>query len=276
MLSRLARAFRGLFAAVPGDPDRQAGEYWRMSAGDERLRDQSHWCGSGRWQRDRWMEYGEFHRRLLEERFRRFAGDGFPASGGGPALEWGCGGGALTRILCERFPLVYGVEISAPTLHECDRQLKRLGHRNFRGIPIPAGHPEAVLEAVTPGSLDFLLSIAVFQHFPSRAYTARVLRVARALLRDGGLAFLQMRYSDGSDKYRTKEEEGAYADHVLTMTSFAFEGFRALLEDAGLDVLEASRDLDGKEENHGYFLVRKGGDLSGGNFSAKQGFRPHS
>ncbi len=263
MLSLLRRTIRRLYQAGPDDPGREAGRYWRMSANDDRIRDQSHWCGSGRWERERWMEHGEFQRGLLEERFRRFAaaGTAFPP-GDAHALEWGCGGGALTRILCERFSRVYGVEISNATLLECKRQMERLGHRNFSGAVIAAEHPESTLDVVPAGSVDFILSIAVFQHFPSRAYTGRVLRVMETLLRDGAFAFLQMRYSDGSDRYRTKEGEGSYATHVITMTSFPFRDFQNLLEDAGLNVLEAARDLDGRQENHGYFFIRKRGGLS--------------
>ncbi|PKN33026.1 MAG: hypothetical protein CVU61_15605 [Deltaproteobacteria bacterium HGW-Deltaproteobacteria-19] len=258
MIPWLKRALRRACTAESDDPDREAGHYWRMSADDDRIRDQSHWCGSGRWERERWMEHGEFHKRLLEDRFRRHASPPREAQ----ALEWGCGGGALTRILCERFSRVYGVDISGATLRECSRQMNRLGHRNFRDAPIAAEHPESVLKSVPAGSVDFILSIAVFQHFPSRAYTMRVLQVMETLLRDGALAFLQIRYSDGSDRYRTKEGEGSYAAQVITMTSFPFQVFRNLLDDAGLYVLEASRDLDGKDENHGYFFIRKGGGLS--------------
>ncbi len=275
MFSWLARTLRWVSAREPGDPNREAGAYWRMSAGDDRLRDQSHWCGAGRWQRERWMEHGEFNRRLLEDRFRRFATFPFPQSpGDGRALEWGCGGGALTRVLCERFARVYGVEISDATLDECSRQMQRLGHRNLEGVLIPAEDPEAVRNAVPAGSLDFILSVAVLQHFPSRAYTARVLRVMAELLRNGAFAFLQMRYSDGADRYRAREGEGSYAAHVITMTSFPFEEFRELLEDAGLAVLEAARDLDGKDENHGYFFVRRRGGLSAGDFSDTERNRP--
>ncbi|NPU86006.1 MAG: class I SAM-dependent methyltransferase [Syntrophaceae bacterium] len=263
MISWLTQAFRRVCRAEPDDPGREAGQYWRMSANDDRIRDQSHWFGSGRWERERWMEHGEFHRRLLEDRFRRFAAAGNPfPSGETQALEWGCGGGALTRILCERFDRVYGVEISGATLRECSRQMERLGHRNFIDSLVAAEHPESVLETVPAGSVDFILSVAVFQHFPSRAYTIRVLRVMETLLRSGAFAFLQMRYSDGSDRYRTKEGEGSYAAHVITMTSFPFQAFRDLLEEAGLDVLEASCDLDDRNENHGYFFIRKGGGLS--------------
>jgi hypothetical protein len=84
-----------------------------------------------------------------------------------------------------------------------------------------------------------------------------------------------MRYSDGSDRYRAKEGEGSYAAHVITMTSFPFDAFPEFLGDAGLDVLEASRDLDGKGENHGYFFLRKGGGLPAGDFSGKESARPN-
>lgn len=263
VVSWLMRAFRRMYRAGPDDPGREAGRYWRMSADDDRIRDQSHWCGSGRWEQERWMEYGEFHRGILEERFRRFAAAGTPfPPGDSQALEWGCGGGALTRILCERFSRVSGVEISGATLRECRHKMERLGHRNFRDTLIAAEHPESILDIVPAGTVDFILSIAVFQHFPSRAYTMRVLRVMETLLRDGAFAFLQMRYSDGSDRYRTKEGEGSYATHVITMTSFPFQDFRNLLEDAGVNVLEEARDLDARQENHGYFFVRKGGCLS--------------
>ncbi len=53
--------------------EKDAGLYWNLSRHDERVQDQSHWAGSARWPRKRWLEYGEFNFGLVENFFRQFA-----------------------------------------------------------------------------------------------------------------------------------------------------------------------------------------------------------
>ncbi len=238
---------------MTGRLEKEAGLYWNLSRHDERVQDQSHWAGSARWPREKWIEYGEFNAGLLE----RFLKGHASAEGLGSqtALDWGCGGGANMRALCRRFLRVIGVDISRPTLEECARQLSRCGCSSFRTVLCDATRPQDVLEAVGRDAVDLFFSVAVFQHFPSKAYTKDVLDVAAALLREGGHGLVQVRYFDGSEKLRQKESD--YAGNVIYMTSFTTEEFSALLAGAGFTLLASERDLDGLNEHHEYFFFRK-------------------
>ena len=245
---------RGYFCA---DPEKAAGSYWGLSARDERIQDQAHWCGVMRWPRERWMEYGDFYVDYALGLLERFSGRTYADSlGRMRALEWGCGGGANVRCLCRAFARVYGLDISADTLDACARQMKNCGLSNFTPVIIPVEDPLAVLRSVPPASVDFILSIAVFQHFPSKAYAQRVLHAFKALLKEDGRALIQVRYFDGSEKYRQKD--GDYAKNVITMTSFTFQEFSMHLRQAGLKLLHSEKDIEREGLCHEYYFVGQG------------------
>ena len=236
--------------------EKDAGLYWSLSRHDERVQDQSHWADSARWPRQRWLEYGELNFGLVEKFFRQFAPS--EAAGGfasKTALDWGCGGGANMSALCRYFRRVVGVDISQPTLDECARQLNRGGLSNFEAVLVDAARPRQVLDRVGRETVDFFFSVAVFQHFPSKAYTQEILEAAAGLMRKGGHGFVQVRYFDGSEKLRQKESD--YAKNVIYMTSFTTEEFSALLAGTGFTLLGSERDLDGPKDCHEYFFFRK-------------------
>ena len=257
MFKRIIEGFRRL--RQKPDLERDAGCYWGMSDREARIRDQSHWCGAMRWNSNRWYEHGDFYLSLTLKYLERYAGvDYLTGLSRLVALEWGCGGGAVVRALCRRFASVYGVDVSKASVAESVRRIKHLGLPNYRGIAFPSGDPESVLNGVTAGSVDFIISVNVFQHFPSKPYTARALKVMGALLRPGGFALLQTRYFDGSRKLQQKD--GDYARNVIYMTSFAPGEFLLLLEAAGLELIERTRDIEGDPDCHDYYFVRKVSD----------------
>jgi 2-polyprenyl-3-methyl-5-hydroxy-6-metoxy-1,4-benzoquinol methylase len=236
--------------------EKDAGLYWDLSRHDERVQDQSHWAGSARWPRQRWLEYGDFNFGLVRSFFEQFApaalAGGFASK---TALDWGCGGGANMSALCRYFRRVIGVDISQPTLDECTRQLNRGGLSNFETALVDAARPRQVLDRVGRDAVDLFFSVAVFQHFPSKAYTKEVLEAAAGLMRKGGHGLVQVRHFDGSEKLRQKE--GDYAKNVIYMTSFTTEEFTALLAETGLTLLGSMRDLDGPKESHEYYFFCK-------------------
>jgi cyclopropane fatty-acyl-phospholipid synthase-like methyltransferase len=236
--------------------EKDAGLYWNLSRHDERVQDQSHWADSARWPRKRWLEYGEFNFGLVRSFFHQFASseldEGFSSK---TALDWGCGGGANMSALCRNFRHVFGADISRPTLDECKRQLNRCGCSNFETVCMDAACPRQVLEGVGRDAVDLFFSVAVFQHFPSKAYTKEVLDVAADLMRTGSHGLVQVRYFDGSEKLRQKEDN--YAKNVIYMTSFTTEEFSTLLAETGLTLLGSMQNLDDPKDCHEYFFFRK-------------------
>lgn len=236
--------------------EEEAREYWKLSEYDERVQDQSHWLGSARWDRGRWLSYGNFHGDLVLRFLREYAPAGYTARlGEKDALDWGCGGGANLRALCGIFGRATGVDVSEATISRCDKQLRLLGCKSFTTLCFPVDRPGVVLERLGPESFDFVFSAAVFQHFPSKEYTQRVLGVMEGLMKPGAYGLIQVRYDDGSDKLRQKESD--YAKNVIYMTSFEAGQFADQLRKAGLTMLASVRDLDDPEDRHEYFFFRK-------------------
>lgn len=234
----------------------EAHDYWEMADFSERVRDQSHWCGEGRWTEKRWFAYGEFFGNMIDTYLKTYGGPVYAeCTKNMVALDWGCGGGAISRVLTDRFALVYGVEISPATLQACEKRLKILGKRNFAGIVTKADAPEFVIKKCGRDSLDFILSIAVFKHFPSKEYTKRILRVFHSLLKPHALAFIQYRYDDGSPKYKQKNNN--YAKNVITMTSFTPEEFQKAASETGFHIIATHRNGDNQEEHHQYVLIQR-------------------
>lgn len=257
---RIAARIKKLLSGHEPDHDADlvaaAGRYWQLSGRDDRIQDFSHWCGSMRWQRDRWFAYGDHYLSYALRLLNEFAGVAFVDTlGSKTALEWGCGGGANMRCLCRVFSQVYGADIAHDTLDACKRQLTKLGFANFSPLYFPVERPEMVLQQAMAGSLDFLMSIAVFQHFPSKVYTLRVLQVMKELLKPVGFALIQVRYFDGSEKYRQKDKD--YAKNVITMTSFTSDEFSGLLQQAGLTLLHSEKNIERDDLCHEYYFIRR-------------------
>jgi cyclopropane fatty-acyl-phospholipid synthase-like methyltransferase len=205
-----------------------AGAYWSSSADRRWVRDMSHWRGQGRWADDgAWTGIGRAHVAMVDAFFGQ-VGRTRPIR---RMLEWGTGGGANAVAFAQRVQTIYGVDISAANLGECGRQLESGGFAGWRPIHIDAARPADVLNAVD-GPLDFILSTAVFQHFPGQAYGLEVLGVMHELLAPGGLAIVQTRYDDGSAELRTKDRD--YAQNVITFTSYKIEAFWDAATAAGL------------------------------------------
>jgi hypothetical protein len=258
---------KGVLKKIAGlfkeDLERDAAKYWKLSSYDSRVQDYSHWCGSARWDEAKWLEYGEGNIRFALGKINAIEGADFlEKAATGEALEWGCGGGSNVVALSRRFLRVCGLEIAAPTLEECSDQAKRRGIVNFRGILIESGLPESVLKLIESESLDFVFSIAVFQHFPSKDYTARVLRVMNAILKSCALAWIQVREFDGSLKLRQKETD--YAANMIYMSSFTCEEFSAMIKACGFSLLWHGKDESVEDDDHVFYLIRKAFPLTNG------------
>jgi methyltransferase family protein len=249
LLKRVARAFYPPPAREPLELiAKDAKEYWTGSETAEDRRDMSHWVGEGRWaDQARWQRIGDEHFELYRI-LLNLAGRTNPVR---TMMEWGQGGGANAIRFATEVSAYIGVDISEPNLKECARQLKSRGHENFRGILIDAPEPEGVL-ADCDARIDFFLSTAVFQHFPSKEYGVRVTKVAHQLLADDAIALIQTRYDDGSDRYKPKTRD--YKINVTTFTGYMIEEYWNILRDVGFRPLAV---ILRPETNYAFYLLAK-------------------
>ncbi len=237
----------------PGEPEaklvRDAAEYWSSSAVDPAIRDLSHWKGHGRFaDQARWRAIGEKHLRLAR-RLTRLAGRDAPIL---RVAEWGPGGGSNAVAFAPSVERFVGVDISRPNLDECASRLAEVAFGGFLPLCIEAGNPESVA-ALVPEPCDLFLSTAVFQHFPSRDYGVRVMRVAAGLLGPQGVGLVQIRYDDGNPSYRSRRRD--YERNAIAFTSYRVDEFWRIAQGAGFEPLAVTLEPD---VNYAYyFLLRR-------------------
>jgi SAM-dependent methyltransferase len=231
---------------------RDAEAYW-TDPDSAQLSSNSHWSGSGPFQDGAlWQKLGTYHAELIGKA-ERWVGR---ATSLDTALEWGCGGGMNAVQLAPGVHKYYGVDISPASLKECARQLDAVSCGNFQPILLPAETPELVTESV-PEPVDLFLCTYVYELFPTPEYGIRVLQIARRLLKNDGLALLQIRYSDGSPAQRSKYRR--YTDNLAQMTTYRLDEFWANCEQAGfrpLFVVLLPEQPELREKRYAYFALQ--------------------
>lgn len=221
---------------------------------DRALKQNSHWRGAGIFADDsRWLAIGKEHLQIYEEFVRALNANTRPKR----VVEWGCGGGLnavhfgrLTGEFC-------GVDISSDSLEECARQMKAEGLNNFRPILIDAADPEAAL-ARMPGPCDLFISTYVFELLPTPEYGLRVLRIAHKLLEPGGMAVIQIKYSEANKE--TTSRRWSYAKNLAWNATYRIEEFWEAAELCGFTTkmvtLQRKQPLV-NDRNYAYFLLLK-------------------
>jgi len=138
-------------------------DFWNNSESDAKLRDLSHLKGQGRWaDLDEWYKIGTKHLNMLDN-VSKYLNRNEPIN---YILEWGTGGGANAVHFCQNIEKYYGVDISEYNLKQCRTELENNGYNNFIPIKIDVDNPESCLKFLDQ-KIDFFLSTAVYQHFPS-------------------------------------------------------------------------------------------------------------
>ncbi|OON69071.1 class I SAM-dependent methyltransferase [Hymenobacter sp. CRA2] len=231
-----------------------AQRHWNALSTQEQEGGNAHWRGNGVFAHDdeRWLAIGRHNLRI----FQRLAGADW-LSQPRRIVDWGCGGGANAVHFGVDAARYYGVDITQASLAECQRQMATEGLRNYVPLLFQAAQPEHVT-ALIAEPCDLVLSTYVYELFPSQAYGRRVLRVMAELLATGGLAFVQIKYSDltlNSQPYRW-----GYAQNMANMTTYRVEEFWELAEQCGLMpqlvVLEPQQPLV-HDRRYAYFLLQK-------------------
>jgi len=230
-----------------GKVSRDAGVYWTDSGTSVGKQDLSHWRNIGRWDDSTWREMGNDRFRLFTELCSIAKVE---SCGIRKMVEWGQGGGANAMAFAGHVSEFIGVDISRPNLEECERQLTASGFDNFRPVWVKPQTPESVLDEVD--EVDFFLSTAVFQHFPSREYGVRILKIAYQLLADDGVALIQIRYDNSDTRFLTKGRD--YRRNAITFTSYTLDGFWNRCQDVGLTPMYMTLD---PTSNYAYYFLRK-------------------
>lgn len=242
------------FHLRPAETDDKLSEdaqrYWNAPS-TELLNQHSHWRGAGVFaDDDLWLAWG---RRQLEiyRQFSRMFGVIKPPR---RIVEWGCGGGANAVHFAPMAESYIGVDIAGPSLQECARQLESTGFRNFEPVLIDAGAPERALTHIKQ-KCDLFLAIAVFEAFPTPEYGLQVLRIARDLLNEGGMAFIQIRFIRNS--WNSRPKRFAYKRHISS-NAYRVEAFWDDAERAGFSpqaVQLVPFERLNSQTNYAYFIL---------------------
>lgn len=103
------------------------------------------------------------------------------------ALEIGCGTGRVTEFIAKHFKKVFAIDISEEMIAEGQRRLKDVANITFTSID--GTHYPTIKDS----SIDFVFSYIVFQHMPSKKVITKNLEEIKRVLKDDGLAKIQVR-----------------------------------------------------------------------------------
>jgi Methyltransferase domain len=227
--------------------------YWNGPSNPS-LRQNSHWRGIGIFADDtRWLTLGLDHLRLYQES-ARVLNLKHPLT---RIVEWGCGGGVNAIHFGHVTDEYCGVDISQASLEECHRQMTVAGLQNFTPLLIDASNPEAVLGRVR-GRCDLFLSTYVFELLPTPEYGIRVVRIAYELLADGGVAIIQIKYTEGNA--RTASRASDYARNLAWNATYRIEEFWLIAQGCGFSpkmVTLVPKQPLVNDRNYAYFLLVK-------------------
>jgi ubiquinone/menaquinone biosynthesis C-methylase UbiE len=160
----------------------KAADSMRRDWNERAKRDAFHYIASWRkdWDEASFFESGEQDfARLVQPVLEKLR---FDAEGKSMA-EVGCGAGRMTRAFAKRFGTVAAVDISAEMQERAKEYLRDF--QNIRWVQSDG----ASLGGIETGSVDFVFSYLVLQHFPSRDVALGTIREMVRVLRPGG-AFL--------------------------------------------------------------------------------------
>ncbi|VVJ21692.1 Methyltransferase type 11 [Amycolatopsis camponoti] len=228
-----------------------AQDYWQRPA-DATWRGNSHWRDAPVFgDSDLWNRLGTEHLAMFDAG-ARMCGFDRPWQ---RVLEWGCGGGANAVHFAPRATEFVGVDISPETLVECEKQVGAVCDTPVRSIAIDVADPESAVPRIG-GPCDVFLSFYVFELVPTPEYGERLLRIAHDVLAPGGLALIQVKYSDG--RWRTRSRRRAYRRGLAEMTTYPIDEFWRIAQRCGFAPqavqLVPRNELD---ERYAYFFLRR-------------------
>jgi SAM-dependent methyltransferase len=217
------------------------------------LKQSSHWRGAGIFNDEgRWLTLGREHF-CLYETFARAVDFRRPLR---QVVEWGCGGGT-NAVQFASADSYCGVDISAATLEECQRQMASAGAKCFIPVLIDVAHPEAALSQI-PSACDLFLSTYVFEILPTPEYGMRVLKIAYQVLAPGSIAIIQIKYH--SSDWRTRSRRWGYGKNLAWNATYGIDEFWTAAAQCGFTprmiTLVPVQPLV-SDRNYAYFLLQR-------------------
>lgn len=236
----------------------QARRYWGEDGG-EGWRNNAHWRDGPVFETVSWTDVGAEHLELFR-RMARMAGapDHFAR-----IVDWGCGGGANAIHFAPHADELVAVDVSAASVEECARQVAASCDTPVVQVVASLPDPEDAAGAIP--TCDLFLCLYVLELVPSPAYGLRLVEIARDLLRDGGLAFVQVKYT--SHERLSRPRRRSYRANLANMTTYSIDGFWRACAERGLDPIAVHLvPRNALDERYAYFLLRRpmevGGDTS--------------
>jgi 2-polyprenyl-3-methyl-5-hydroxy-6-metoxy-1,4-benzoquinol methylase len=205
----------------------EAQQYWNDPSRQE-LQQFTHNRGAGVFQdEEKWLSIGRQTLNIFQELVRAVqSGTSFTN-----IVEWGCGGGANALYFAPMAQTFYGLDISKDALNECARQLDLAGFSNYRMVEINASEPEKALQDISH-PVDLFFCIHVLEVLPSKNYTERILAITSQMLRPGGMAFLQYKYT--TPRWDTQPKRWSYSSDPPNMTTYWIDEFWQVCQKHGL------------------------------------------
>lgn len=231
--------------SAPDDSiDRVIEAVWEDYPDEVYRRDISHWRASARLNEVAWQGMINTIAGRLRDLLRsagRSPRERLPVG-----LDWGCGGGASSIALATCCDHVIAVDVSEKNLAETQRQFE-IRRREQPDSPastlstvlVGSNAVDAIEEIDRP--IDLFVSAATFHVFASKRLAADVLRTAFAVMRPGGLGLVQIRYDDGTPRYRPRQDLDRYELDHLFASSWTVGEFWDLIESSGLHPMKVAQ-----------------------------------
>lgn len=194
-------------------------DYWNQDYSNPILAQDAHWKNKGIFEdHQRWLSMGKEHLDLILS-YSSILGFQLPVK---QIVDWGCGGGANAVHFAPFAEKYIGIDITSESLAECKKQILECGINNFHPILIDASSPESILTK-NINEVDLFHCLYVFEQFPSPAYGLNILKIANKMLKNDGVAFIQIRYNDG--RKEEKPKRWGYKLRPYRMTTYTLEEF---------------------------------------------------